>query len=291
MMRGATAINPDEKIKFYHSTTDTTVHKHDFIEIVYFKSGQGIHVVDGHSYNIASGSVCILNTDTEHYYHIKEKINDKEIEVNNIIFYPSLIDEKYSSTNFIDEIYSDIMGKPIGEHKTHISVPLDPNKDMQHLFLLIQNEFLLKEEAYLSNIRLCLTALITKILRFAKNNKQKSSHILLKNIKTLEQILDMLDSNYNKPLTVEDISQKYYFSKTYMNTIFKEYTGMSLKKYIQQLRCEKAKELLKNTDDTVSQICDAVGYMDIKQFFIIFKRVVGITPKEYRIKSRQNKSE
>lgn len=286
-MIGATAINPNEKIKFYHSKRDTTIHKHDFIEVVYFKSGQGIHVVDGRSYNVANGSVCILNADVEHYYHIKEKLNDKEIEVNNIIFFPSFFDEKYSSSDFIDEIYSDIMGEPICEHKTHIAVPLDANKDMQHLFSLIQNEFLLKEPAYLSNIRHYLTALITIILRFSKNYKQKSSHILLKNAKTVEEILDMLDADYNKPLTIEDVAEKYFFSKNHINAIFKDYMGMSLKKYIQQLRCEKAKVLLENTDDTVSQICGAVGYTDIKQFFIIFKRVVGLTPKEYRIKSRQ----
>ena len=85
---------------------------------------------------------------------------------------------------------------------------------------------------------------------------------------------------------MEDMEKTFNFSKAYFNTMFKNYTGMTFHKYLQKIRLEKAKEFLEHGDEKITAICEMVGYSDAKQFFLLFKREVGLTPAEYRKKCR-----
>ena len=96
----------------------------------------------------------------------------------------------------------------------------------------------------------------------------------------------MLDKRYNETITLNDLAKHFNYSNIYFNTIFQKHTGLTFKKYLQKLRCEKAKQFLKETDMTIVTICEQVGYSDIKYFFSLFKSIVGLTPNEYRKKYR-----
>jgi two-component system response regulator YesN len=64
--------------------------------------------------------------------------------------------------------------------------------------------------------------------------------------------------------------------------VFKKETGMSISDYLQQTRIEYAKELLLNTDQSVSEIANASGYSNLSYFSAIFKKITGTSPGEYR---------
>ena len=60
--------------------------------------------------------------------------------------------------------------------------------------------------------------------------------------------------------------------------------GQGFIEYVTNKRLEKAKKLLENTNYTISEIAEQVSYEDTNYFSVVFKRNVGITPREYRIK-------
>ncbi|MBQ8658978.1 MAG: helix-turn-helix domain-containing protein [Clostridia bacterium] len=286
-MRGTAAINKKEKIGLFNSDNDTNVHMHDFVEIVYFKSGIGTHTIDGKEYKISNGNLCIINTNTEHHYHIKPNAENKEIQVKNIIFYPQFLDGKYHSDNFINEICLDILPSVQIEPCKFIHIARDTNKDFASLFSIVEHEMSLKEEGYLDIVKNCLLSILIKIFR-ENSAQERKSPILLKHIEIVENAINFLDEHYNENLTLKDFADRFNFSTVYFNTIFKNYTGLTFRKYQQKLRCEKAKKMLETTDKTVADICWEVGYQDSKQFFVLFKRIVGITPSEYRKKYRKS---
>jgi AraC-like DNA-binding protein len=279
-------FNPHEIIRVSESASATWPHRHDFLEIVYFKSGQGTHRVEDSLYEITNGNVGLINTGVEHYYQINAN-QKKELEVKNILFVPSLLGE-YSSANFIDEIYTDLMHKPPEAHRNHIQISRDCNKDVFMLIELIEHELSLKEVGYLDVIRNYLSAILIKIFRQSSHEGEKKT-VLLKNVEIVEDALGIMERDYAKKLTLGEIAKRFNFSDVYFNALFKNYTGTTFKKYLQKVRCEKAKELLRNTDETVSSICSGVGYTDVKQFFILFKNLVGQTPTEYRKMYRKKK--
>ncbi len=87
---------------------------------------------------------------------------------------------------------------------------------------------------------------------------------------------------YQNPVTLEEVSAVVGFNATYFSTLFKKETGQNFLEYLSEIRMDKAKELLKETGFSVAQICELVGYSDLKYFTKSFKKSTGIKPGEYR---------
>ncbi|MEE1046739.1 MAG: AraC family transcriptional regulator [Clostridia bacterium] len=85
-----------------------------------------------------------------------------------------------------------------------------------------------------------------------------------------------------KNVALEDIARRSGVSEAHFCRIFKEYTGYRPFEYMNMLKIQKAKELLKNTDMSVCEISKKVGYESHSYFSMLFKRYMGITPSEYR---------
>ena len=88
--------------------------------------------------------------------------------------------------------------------------------------------------------------------------------------------------NFTKPITLEMVSDEVGFSSAYFSTMFKKKTGENFSEYLFSLRMEEAKRQLRDTQHTITTICQNVGYLDIKHFTNGFKKYTGLKPKEYR---------
>lgn len=100
----------------------------------------------------------------------------------------------------------------------------------------------------------------------------------------VEKVKDIIHRNYDKNLTINDISQEVFLTSTYLCMVFKQETGDTLNEYLTKVRIEKAKELLLDHNNKLSDICMAVGYIDASYFTKVFKRYTGSTPSEFRDK-------
>ncbi len=85
-------------------------------------------------------------------------------------------------------------------------------------------------------------------------------------------------------LNVKKIASEVGYAPDYLSTVFKKEIGIRLKDYINSLRIEYAKDLLKNSSLNISEIAWTVGYSDNKYFFRIFRKFEKTTPTEYRNK-------
>lgn len=96
-------------------------------------------------------------------------------------------------------------------------------------------------------------------------------------------VKEFIASNYSdEALSIRDISEHVDLSGSYICTLFKNATGSTLNQYISDYRIERAKELLKNPRNKISDISYAVGYSDGNYFGKAFKKRVGLSPSEYR---------
>ena len=97
----------------------------------------------------------------------------------------------------------------------------------------------------------------------------------------LEEIVTYIHNNLYGPLTVEDISQEFSISRTYLQRLFNENLHTSPKQYINEAKLSKSKMLIKNGNQSFSEIADKLGYSSIHYFSRIFTARFGITPSEY----------
>lgn len=98
----------------------------------------------------------------------------------------------------------------------------------------------------------------------------------------IEKIQTYMQHNYQKNLTQDFIASLFYLNRSYLSTLFKQKTGMKFVDYLNEVRIEKSKELLKDSNRKMYQISKAVGYDNPKYFFRIFKKKTGMTPEQYR---------
>ena len=91
-----------------------------------------------------------------------------------------------------------------------------------------------------------------------------------------------IHKNFAQPITLEEVSAAIGFSVNYFSTLFKKETGEGFTKYLTRVRMDEARALLRDTNQSVAEICKNVGYGDLKHFTHTFKAETGLTPGEYR---------
>lgn len=96
-----------------------------------------------------------------------------------------------------------------------------------------------------------------------------------------QEILNYLQDNYLKLVSLEEISEHFGYSKSRFSHIFNEYFGCKLIEYINGLRCRYALELLQEKRATTTDIALASGFDSTRTFYRAFQKCFGCTPSEY----------
>lgn len=97
---------------------------------------------------------------------------------------------------------------------------------------------------------------------------------------------DYIAGNYwDNDLSFQQIAEKLCVSVSYLSKQFKKEVGMTFVEYLTKVRIKRAAELLKNIDLRVGEVSDMVGYSTQHYFCVVFKRIMGLSPLNYREQS------
>lgn len=91
-----------------------------------------------------------------------------------------------------------------------------------------------------------------------------------------------VQEHYSESITLEDVCAATGFSVSYFSALFKKESGEGFSKYLTGVRMERAKELLQESSLPVSEVCEKVGYSDLKHFTQTFKKYTSLSPAQYR---------
>ncbi|MFV0528747.1 MAG: helix-turn-helix domain-containing protein [Lachnospiraceae bacterium] len=170
-------------------------------------------------------------------------------------------------------------------------------KDIYYkLFMIIQNTYRqlqlsysdtgINSESILSYVQDCHTLLeLHQLLRDKSAALLKAMEKQAPESPTIVTIKNFINHNYrSQSLSVKGISEHVHMSSSYVCTLFKSETGVTLNQFITEYRIEKAKQLLADSQYKISDISAKVGYTDGNYFGKSFKKYVGLSPSEYREK-------
>ena len=107
----------------------------------------------------------------------------------------------------------------------------------------------------------------------------------------VKKIIDYINKNYNKKISLELLSKEFYVSVSYLCVILKKITGKTFVDYLTGIRMEKAKEMLRESDLSIIKVAEQVGYVDYFYFNKLFKKYEGITPYQYKKSKEKEKNE
>jgi len=154
---------------------------------------------------------------------------------------------------------------------SHMHIDADSDfHDVQSLFIDFRFQTL-------DEVQQNLDRLIMILCKYISNQQSQKENSLI------NEIIEYIYENYgDNTLCLQSIAKHFNYSVSYISRIFKEHTGYTLINYVDNVRMQKTKQLLREADYSISQILTLVGYNDKNNFIRKFRRSEGITPMEYR---------
>lgn len=113
-------------------------------------------------------------------------------------------------------------------------------------------------------------------------SSMKSTRLSPADLRLIDQALDYINKHYTEKISADQLSMEVGISKEKLQAGMQSRKGLTLAKYIQQVRLGKARELLTNTNDPVKAIADAAGFVNESHFCKVFKKIHFISPVQYR---------
>ena len=96
------------------------------------------------------------------------------------------------------------------------------------------------------------------------------------------KILNYIDKNINRKITIDELSLKFYYNRYYIMKLFKKEIGLSLFNYINCLRIYNSINSINSSDKLLIRIAIDNGFYSLEYFSEIFKKIIGVSPSVYK---------
>lgn len=159
---------------------------------------------------------------------------------------------------------------------------IDAGADAQEMFLYNHTYISqIENAATLDEMNLKLGAIIHRFIHYAFDfERVRYSH-------TVYQVIQYLKTHYQQKLTLDDIANQVFLSRAYLSTLFKEKTGEGIFAYLSRIRVENSKVLLMDHTMTLADVAAACGFVDQSYYNKVFKKLTGLSPRQFRENARQ----
>ena len=256
--------------------------KNNFFELVLVKSGIGTQCI---TYNMSSyqkGSLFLLPPLKCHSFTIVEPTKFVFLKFTDSFF--KNIDhihidrnEWFKEASYILSNYNQLPGDIIKD-----------DIDRKHLESLIH--IILEESRnHGATSTSLITSLMTSVLEILIRNIKKSSYAEISKKTTdhrITKMLNYINENIDKSelLKIDHLANVFMMSPTYVSEYFKKQVGMSLREYIIKAKLKLVEIRLLNSDFTLTQIADDLGFTDVSHLSKTFKRYAGVSIREFKNK-------
>lgn len=232
-------------------------------KIVFIIKGKGIFVQEDKVFHLGAGDVFTLFPDVKHFYYADP---GDPWEIMWVSFNGNVCREIIRSINLAPDspVLSDAFSQRSVELLKKIICNLE-NTNEPHA---------LKSTGY-------LYLLFSEMLEISMQNKEIISRNKSEDI--VEKAMAFIELNYYNPINVDLLCKHVNYSRSYFSRLFKEEVGQSIPDYINNIRIQKAKMLLKNTELNVNGVAKSVGFDDQFYFSKLFKKLTGAAPTSYKV--------
>lgn len=231
------------------------------ILLIYTVSGNGHARYRDREYELKAGRMLLMDCyDYQEYF----SGSDSVWEIKWLHFYGSTSQEYF---NMIYDKHGAVIDLPDG---TGVQAILD------EILKMADKRVFLPE----ARISMLITQLLTEVLLEGTDSSESYDATALN--EHVQLALEYIEENYSSSISLSDMASHSCCSEYHFSRLFKRTTGYSPYEYVVKYRVNKAKNLLKNTDKTVEEISEGVGFGSTSNFIRTFRELEGMTPLKYR---------
>lgn len=248
------------------------LHVHDLYEILYVIDGTITYQIEGIHYELNGGDMILVSPTMLHKLESINTTNSTRIVIN--------FSENYAkklSTDRCDILKAFEITSLRKIHK--ISFDSSAQKTIKKYFdIMVELQFSKEYGDDLAfNLRFCQAMLM--INKEVLNSRDENNLVFTTN-KVVSDVVEYINENYNKPILLSNISNKFSLSESRLSHLFKQETGMSIHKFLMKKRLMHSKTFIRNGEH-INVVYALVGFNDNTSFFRAFKKEYNITPKKY----------
>ena len=260
---------------------ESTVHKHNFLELIYVISGSAVHYIDDTEYKVTKGDLLLIDTDQTHFHK-----SETGVLFADMVLLPEFISENLYSTHTAIDIFAYYLYN--SEQFSTNGLPRTPlirfkGNDLIAADAIVNamcDEILNRGSNYAEIVSSYLNILYNIIIRTIETTNRDRVMNDIRDI--IPGIIDYIEKHASSQISMNEMAKKYFYSPAYFSRAFKKNFGVSFSAYVQSVRVQKVIELLDCTTLSVEEISEKIGYHDKRELNRAFKNVTGTTPGEYR---------
>ncbi|MFS0726524.1 helix-turn-helix domain-containing protein [Paenibacillus sp. 1P07SE] len=258
---------------------------YDF-ELLYVSQGEAATTMYGERYRLEAGQLIFLPSGV---YHQNEVVSlpgagfmgihfdffdelEIQTEADMVVREEEVQEEKFAREPWTE-------GLPLFSGMTVVTPPLPCVQLMEQLV----HEFTMRAPGYEVACRGLMQQILVQLLRMAMSDQlQRTSEHSVR----LTELMAQIDARPQADWSGEVLAEMLGLSRDHTAKLFRQAAGLPPSVYVQSVRHREARKLLRESEWPVERIGEAVGYPDIHYFSRLFRRLEGISPREYRKLSR-----
>lgn len=261
------------------------LHRHQAMQINYIMSGRAVHIINNASFEVVKGDIFVIPPYIPHKLSFlpESEVQILELEFETDFVWGNSIGIENMET-FFDFAYIEPFLVSEGEVRPRVNISGSQQMVMEKILNDIYEEYVQEQKGYLLAIKADVLKLLVLLGRYFQLNAESSGNnaIFDRHRDAIMQALAYVDTNYTEDIRIEDVIRVAMMSRSYFCYLFKNITGKTLVEYLNDLRINRATELLKNSDEMIMQVCFDSGFNNISHFNRVFKSNMGISPRQYR---------
>lgn len=255
-------------------------HIHMEYELYYLIQGERYYFIDSKTYHVTPGSLVLVPSGTLHRTSpVTDAGNHERILL--------ILNEEWINP-FLRKAglppLSSYFGQPV--------LQLDDFKQkyLLRLFDDIYEELATKQANYEVAIKMKLSELLILVSRCSISSTDISAPFVSQSAKhqKVNEATYYIKEHFREPISLQQVADHIFVSRGYLSNIFNQVTGMKLTEYVNIQRINYAKELLGNSNESITDIATSCGFENITYFERIFRQATGATPLKYRQSMKQS---
>ncbi len=257
-------------------------HDHAFLELSYILGGNAEHDLDGQITQLSAGDYLIVDYGSHHSYRASGGGSFDNLDC---LFLPEFLDPVLKGTKSLRSLLEHYLlhfnPQTLVQNPARI-VFHDSTGRIRELIGLMEEENNKRQAGYAEVIRCHLIEILVLTLRQLDDARAASTGDDISAF-----LVAYVSEHYMEPLTLQELSTRLNYSLSYVSKRFKEDMGVSFVHYLQEYRVMEGCRLLANSNRSLSEITEMVGYHDVKFFSALLKRKTGLSPADFRRRHRK----
>lgn len=274
----------DVRFLIFERRADIRLNRHNYFELLYAHSGEAVYQVQDRNFRLAEGDLFVIGSTLMHRMSGYPKGTLKAAVV---YFLPDLIRGNDPTGDDLEYLMPFLVQDAGFPHvvRRGTGIPAQTFELARRAAAESPFESLRARLTAKTYLKMMLVLLVNHYAGY-----RGSEGVFLKrqgDLERLKPVFALIDEDYAAPIAVEDAALRVNMGKSSFMRFFKQVTGQPFVVYLNHFRVAKAQGLLAASDRSMAEISQETGFCDQSYFGLVFRKIVGETPREYRLRLRR----